>query len=155
MSETPETITPEPCRAVGQLVDAAGKRRAWLRCDLPAGHDAPRVRPASARYGLPELIEPGTPHRALFEWADDEVQRDDWPEAYDPDEPVDVDVPELTDEQVDELMLAEIAESRRIDAEVEGVAIDDLLDDLAAVAESRRIDAEVDALREAAAWPDE
>lgn len=124
MTETPET-PPETCRAVGQLVDAAGKRRAWLRCDLPAGHDTARVRPASARYGLPEVAEAGTPHRALFEWVDDEVQRDDWPEAYDPDEPIDVDVPELDDEA------------------------------LAEIAESRRIDAEVDAQREAAAWPDE
>lgn len=127
MSETPET-PPETCRAVGQLVDAAGKRRAWLRCDLPAGHDATRecdgspVGPWLAHS--PHTIQ-GTPHRALFEWADDEVQRDDWPEAYDPDEPVDVDVPELDDEA------------------------------LAEIAESRRIDAEVDAQREAAAWPDE
>ena len=124
MSETPET-PPETCRAVGQLVDAAGKRRAWLRCDLPAGHDAPVVLNEGAASGWPTYRRPGTPHRALFEWADDEVQRDDWPEAYDPDEPVDVDVPELDD------------------------------DALAEIAESRRIDAEVDALREAAAWPDE
>lgn len=140
MSETPESSTPEPrpCLAVGAFV-VDGVRKAWLRCGEPAGHDAPRL--VLAGETLPEITmppayrvepgdrvlraEPGTPHRVVLEWADDEAMRDDWPEAYDPAEPIDVDVPELDD------------------------------DTLAEIAHGRYVDAQVDAEREARAWPDE
>lgn len=150
MSETPREITPEPCRAVGALV-VDGVRKAWLRCALPAGHDAPLVCDGDS-VGIPPHkphTAPGTPHAVTFSWADDEAMRDDWPEAYDPAEPIDVDVPMLSDDE-----LAAIAEVEP-EVEPEGVALDDLLDDLEAVTEAARVDAAVDAEREARAWPDE
>ncbi len=97
MTENTTTPEPRPCLAVGALT-IDGTRRAWLRCALPAGHDLG-----------------ATPHAVTFSWADDEAMREDWPEAYDPAEPLDVEVPELTPEEV-----AEIAESRRVDELVDG-----------------------------------
>lgn len=103
MSET----TPNPCRAVGYIV-SDGRKVALVRCQLDAGHDVRRARIVG--YTLSELVVracdvrvddpvlewmPGTPHAVTFEWEDDAELAADWPEAYDPDEPVDVDVPEL------------------------------------------------------------
>lgn len=97
MSET----TPTRCPVTGYLVVDGVKVRA-LRCQLHAGHDAPRP----IYEGVFRLEpwpgatvtdhEPGTPHAVTFEWTDDAELAADWPEAYDPDEPIDVDVPELT-----------------------------------------------------------
>lgn len=117
-------VPERPCLAVGELL-VDGRRKAWLRCALPAGHERGREHPAAPRFGLPEHVERGTPHAVTFEWEDDEALRVDWPEGYDPAEPFDVDVPLLSD------------------------------DELAAIAQSERVDAAVDAEREARAWPDE
>lgn len=67
---------PEQCPAVGALV-VGGRQVGWLRCSLELGHEQPR------QFGIP--------HRQVFEWTDDEAI--DWPEAYDPDETFDVDIP--------------------------------------------------------------
>jgi hypothetical protein len=127
---------PRPCLAVGALV-VDGVRKAWIRCGERAGHDEPLA--VIRGYVLPELtlrvsaVGPGDeilrrlprpPHRAVLEWLDDEAMRDEWPEAYDPAEGVDVDVAPLSD------------------------------DELEAIAEAARVDALIDAGREAAAWPD-
>lgn len=142
MTETPD-VRHDPgyreqvrgsCPAVGALI-IDGKRRGWLRCSLDAGHDAER--PVVRGVTIPELtmpagyqlesvdvlvrIEPGTPHRAVFEWADDEALRDDWPEAYDPDEQHDVEVDVLSAEALDEIARGE-HDDRAVDAAREGRA---------------------------------
>lgn len=70
MSET----TPTRCPVTGYLVVDGVKVRA-LRCQHETGH--------------------GRLHAVTFEWDDDAELAADWPEAYDPDEGFDVDVPEL------------------------------------------------------------
>jgi hypothetical protein len=120
MSETPETTTPEarPCLAVGALV-VDGVRKAWLRCDREAGHDCPTD---VCEAGCCD--EPRTPHRAAFEWLDDEAHRDDWPEAYDPAEPLDVEVPLLTDDEL-EAIARDAHVDEQVDAEREARAFDE------------------------------
>lgn len=103
MSET----TPNPCRAVGYIV-SDGRKVALVRCQLDESHRERRARIVG--YTLSELVVracdvqvdddvlewmPGTPHAVTFEWTDDAELAADWPEVYDPDEPIDVDVPEL------------------------------------------------------------
>lgn len=98
--------TPTRCPVTGYLVVDGVKVRA-LRCQRDAGHDVERsiyddgnggeTRDYyDSAIGTTRLrAEPGTPHAVTFEWDDDAELAADWPEAYDPDEPVDVDVPEL------------------------------------------------------------
>lgn len=91
------------CKSIGYLV-VGGRKVGLLRCGEPAGHDepsgvylnpdgtdyhpAPGERVSSARA---YRKAPGTPHRAILTWDTDVVE--DWPEAYDPAEPIDVEVP--------------------------------------------------------------
>lgn len=148
MSTTPETETPEEialpdadasphCLAVGALV-VDGKRKAWLRCALPAEHDAPRV--VLVGETLPEItmpagyrlkagyrfarFMPGTPHAVTLSWADDAAMREDWPEAHDPAEPVDVDVPMLSDDEL-EAIARDARVDEAVDADREARAFDE------------------------------
>lgn len=130
MSTTPETETPEtpesprPCHAVGALV-VDGVRKAWLRCALPAGHDEPL--PCDCETGAePDetMMHPATPHAVTLEWADDAAMRDDWPEAYDPAEPIDVDVPMLSDDEL-EAVARDARVDEAVDADREARAFDE------------------------------
>lgn len=130
MSDTPETETPEaprPCLAVGALV-VDGVRKASLRCALPAGHDAPRAETLCALHGQycdeATPARPGTPHAVTLEWTDDAAMRDDWPEAYDPAEPVDVDVPMLSDDEL-EAIARDARVDEAVDADREARAFDE------------------------------
>ena len=127
---------PKPCRAVGYVV-TDGRKVALVRCDRPAGHDEPRalvvgetlseltVRESKVRPDDVVLKRlPGEPHAVTFEWVDGETLLADWPEAYDPDEPVDVDVPELSDEHR-EAAERELDVDRAIDAHREARAFGD------------------------------
>lgn len=130
MSTTPETETPEAprlCLAVGDLV-VDGKRKAWLRCGLPAGHDKPRAEALCAAHGqyCDETVtaRPGTPHAVTLEWKDDAAMLEDWPEAYDPAEPVDVDVPMLSDDEL-EAIARDARVDEAVDADREARAFDE------------------------------
>lgn len=129
MSTTPEIETPEeprPCLAVGALI-VDGVRKAWLRCALPAGHERPRVIECNGcdlAPGSHPGLEPGTPHAVTLEWADDAAMRDDWPEAYDPAEPVDVDVPMLSDDEL-EAVARDARVDEVVDADREARAFDE------------------------------
>lgn len=105
MSET----TPTRCPVTGYLVVDGRKMRA-LRCQLDAGHE---------RGGLSAM-----PHAVTFEWEDDVELAAEWPEAYDPDEAVDVEVPELS---ADELAAIErdLETDRAVDGERERRAFGD------------------------------
>lgn len=95
------------CPVTGYLV-VDGRRVRALRCQLDAGHAAERSIYDDGNGGetrdyydsaigterLRVELE-RTPHAVTFEWDDDAELAADWPEAYDPDEPIDVDVPEL------------------------------------------------------------
>ena len=98
---------PTRCPVTGYLI-VDGRRIRALRCQLDAGHER----------------EQGTLHAVTFHWADDVELAADWPEAYDPDEPVDVDVPELSDEQR-EAAERELDVDRAIDAHREARAFGD------------------------------
>lgn len=91
--------TPTRCPVTGYLV-VDGRRIRALRCQLDAGHERDVLGEACERcaeHGLAihHSARSGTPHAVTFEWEDDAELAADWPEAYDPDEPIDVDVPEL------------------------------------------------------------
>ncbi len=96
---------PTRCGHTGYLL-VAGRKVGVLRCELDAGHERRRwddpwtglldadLYAAHNRNGgasLP-MIE-GTPHRATLEWTDEDALADDWPEALDPEEPFDIEVP--------------------------------------------------------------
>lgn len=86
------TDSPNRCRNVGELT-VGGKVVGLIRCDAPAGHDLERPTSLWFEQETPPL--PGTPHRATLEWSVEGhgVQLIDWPEANDPDEHFDVEVP--------------------------------------------------------------
>lgn len=91
MSDT----TPTRCHVTGYLVVDGVKVRA-LRCQLDADH--------------------GRLHAVTFEWDDDAELAADWPEAYDPDEPVDVDVPELEADALAAIVDAQVDAHREASA---------------------------------------
>lgn len=96
---------PTRCPVTGYLV-VDGRRIRALRCQLDAGHEVERrmlasgtpVERGASLWGIAPVRLAGTPHAVTFEWEDDAELAADWPEAYDPDEPIDVDVPELEPE---------------------------------------------------------
>lgn len=126
---------PTRCPVTGYLV-VDGRRIRALRCQLDAGHERERsiyddgnggeTRDYyDSAIGTTRLrTEPGTLHAVTFHWADDVELAADWPEAYDPDEPIDVDVPELSDEQR-EAAERELDVDRAIDAHREARAFGD------------------------------
>jgi hypothetical protein len=81
-------MTQETCRNVGELT-VGGKTVGLIRCDLPAGHDEPHP------LVLDVLGNEVEPHRAVLEWSveGEGVNLIDWPEANDPAERFDVEVP--------------------------------------------------------------
>ena len=81
-------MTETRCRNVGELT-VGGRVVGLIRCELDAGHDAPRLE----SWPEGDIEAPGTPHRATLEWAveGEGVNLIDWPEANDPDERFDVD----------------------------------------------------------------
>jgi hypothetical protein len=83
-------MTETRCRNVGELT-VGGRVVGLIRCELDAGHDVDAPWSTDARAG----VTPATPHRATLEWAieGEGVNLIDWPEANDPDERFDVEVP--------------------------------------------------------------
>ena len=101
------------CPVTGYLI-VDGRRVAAVRCDLEAGHDGTRfVCPCGCAIPLTEP-QYGTPHRHAFEWEDDEQRLADLPGLYDPAEVPDVEVPELSDDEVAAIMLDAMVD-RRVD----------------------------------------
>lgn len=82
---------PTRCPVTGYLV-VDGRRVRALRCQLETGHGRERLE--TNERGQVDVL-PARLHAVTFEWDDDAELAADWPEAYDPDEPIDVDVPEL------------------------------------------------------------
>ena len=86
----------EKCNRLGYLT-VSGRKVGLVRCQEHAGHDGPREwrypeNPFAVFGGATSGTIAPTPHRAALTWSDDSPI--DWPEAYDPAEPIDVDVPE-------------------------------------------------------------
>ena len=114
---------PTRCPVTGYLV-VDGRRIRALRCQLDAGHERDSVAYRGEGEERYAFEVPATLHAVTFHWADDVELAADWPEAYDPDEPVDVDVPELSDEQR-EAAERELDVDRAIDAHREARAFGD------------------------------
>jgi hypothetical protein len=75
------------CGAVGALM-VGGRVVGQLRCEREAGHEGSTEVPLAWRLDRP-VVMPGTPHRAVLEWA---PEADPDLDLFDPDERFDVDV---------------------------------------------------------------
>lgn len=89
----------ETCNAVGYLT-VGGRKVGLLKCDGREGHDTERrfwgsgieALPTDASWDLAPARYGATPHSMTLRW-DAEVPGIDWPEALDPEETFDVEVP--------------------------------------------------------------